>query len=195
MPIFDKMFWVDLETFGLEPETDLIIEAGIVVTDTKLQKIASFEATIWGDLHERRYERLMKDAEAGVKEAQLVADMHHSSHLIGEARAERHSLTTVIGWMRTFLQNHNVTTEDPLCGSSVAFDRGFLKEYMPGIEAMFHYRDVNVSTLKELAGVYMSESVRELAPIPLKKHRVIPDIMDTIAEFRFYKEEFLWVTN
>lgn len=181
-----RFIWTDIETSGLEVGYRAIFEIGFQVTDLDLHNIGEpFHALIWDDQHAQAIE----DADDFVK------DMHEKSGLFEEAARHGHWYSVVEASFNKWLDVVGVTRDDPLCGSSVHFDRAHLEHWFPVQMARFSYREINVSTLKELCRrknptMY---ATMEADTAPKKKHRVLPDIEDTIGEYGWYQDNFLWV--
>jgi oligoribonuclease len=169
--------WIDLEMTGLDPENEVIVEIAVIITN------GSLEETIEGP-------ELVLFAEESVLEqmAPVVREMHAISGLteairhssISVAEAER----TVLEFVRTHLPEPG---QAPLAGNSVHADRAFLRKYMPELEAWFHYRNVDVSTIKELARRWYPE-VLDNAPEKSGGHRALADIRESIEELKYYRE-------
>lgn len=172
------LIWIDLEMTGLNPEKDRIIEIATVVTDSNLNVVA--EGPVFA-IHQ-------SDA--------LLADMdewntsHHNSSglvdrvkesVITEQKAEEATLA--------FLKQYVAEGKSPMCGNSVWQDRRFLARYMPNLEKYFHYRLVDVSTLKELALRWAPRIYNGLQKE--SRHLALDDIYDSIAELRYYREKLL----
>lgn len=184
--------WVDLETTGLSTEFDVPLELGIVLTDKWGGVIAEESWLIWeGTTH---WKLAMDNA--------VVTEVVNKMHLKSKLWTDLNTKETVTcrqaeEYALNFLDNNNVKHGDlPMCGSSIGFDRSFLSVYMPNLERNFHYRNIDVSTLKLLCMDLNPEMYAKMDshyPNPLKMHRVIPDCYDTIAEYKFYVENFLWV--
>lgn len=173
--------WVDLETTGLD-NTDLILEIAIVITTPDLIPQNSFQAIV----------NYPPDVPGLLQMSSFVRDMHTKSGLLEDMEKVqvRNSLEDVnrkaIEWMIEQFQGD----KPPLCGCSPHFDRRFLKEYMPGLESRFHYRNIDVSTLRRVTRDWVSDY-----PEYKKKdrHRSFPDCIDAIWEAKHYKkiyEEF-----
>jgi oligoribonuclease len=172
--------WVDVETTGLNPEVDEILEVGLVITDDELVVVDSIAIAITpGPLTFGRM-------------GEYVRDMHRESglldHLEGKTKFPTVAIETADLALKRWLERHDAVGS-PMAGSSVAFDRSFLNKYMPKLASCFHYRNADVSALREFArcwwighDVYEAEEVS-----PLKSHRVIDDIYDSIRLARFYK--------
>ena len=189
MSNLDLMPWVDVETFGLNQATDLIIEVGIKVTDLALNTVAENAWLCWGPYHKQRHSRLKIDAENGNDDAKYVWDMHNKSGLFAEAPEEGSELFKVEDAIVDWLEDNGFRGL-PMCGSSVGFDQRFLRSYMPAVVDTFHYRVIDNSSIKELCRRYNPEVYKKL-PAKTEQHRVTPDLAETVEEFRFYRDEFL----
>lgn len=185
--------WVDIETFGLDPENDPIIELGIRVTDLNLNVIDSQSWLVWSPGHFKRYEELVKTAHKGNEGSRYVLDMHTENKLFTDAKSRgvlpHQAEDGAVQWLET-----KGFTKLPMCGSSVDFDRKFILAQMPRLAQAFHYRVIDNSTLKELCRRYNPElfaKAPEAKYVAPNHHRVSLCLEDTIAEFRFYRDEFL----
>lgn len=192
----DRLVVVDLETFGLDPEADPVLEAGFAIVSLDLKIIDEFKVLIWEDgIYDTCYKNLHKKAEAGNEGAAYVLNMHIRSKLWEDVRVGGMSVTMAEEKMLAWLDKNNVDQSDPLCGSSVGFDRSMLKFQFPDIESRFGYRNIDISSIKELCLRYNPRVADALgnSTNPRKLHRVMPDIDDTLGELRFYLDNFLWV--
>lgn len=174
----DNLVWMDLEMTGLEPEQDVIIEIATIVTDGDLNVIAE------GPVFAVKQPDILLDAmdEWNTRthgHSGLTQRVKDSST---DARAAE--LATI-----EFLREHVKEGTSPLCGNSIHQDRRFLVKYMPELEAYFHYRNIDVSTLKELAKRWKPSAVSSFE----KKgaHQALDDIRESIAEMQHYREHFL----
>jgi oligoribonuclease len=173
-----RLIWVDLEMTGLKPDSDRIIEMAIVVTSENLEPVA--EAPV-----------------RAVRQADHVLDgmdswnkaTHGRSGLIDKVRASALSEAQVEDEMIAFLSVHIPPGASPMCGNSVCQDRRFLARYMPRLEAYFHYRNLDVSTLKELARRWKPQLMSGL--VKHGKHEALADIYESIEELRYYREHLL----
>ena len=174
----NHLIWLDLEMTGLEPDRDRIIEIAIVITDSGLDVIA--EAPV-----------------IAVHQADTVLDAmdewnrntHGKSGLIDRVRASVVGEADAEAQVLAFLQQHIPARTSPMCGNSVCQDRRFLARYMPQLEAWFHYRNLDVSTLKELAKRWRPEVYKGVEK--KGKHEALADIHESIAELRHYRDTFL----
>ena len=166
---------VDIETTGLKPEYDEILEIGVVLCNNDLEVLTQFQSVV-------HFPYKLHDP--------IVAEMHEKSGLYEECKSEdAPSLYSVETQIIQFL-DENDATGLPMTGSSVHFDRSFLKEDCPDLEKLFHYRNVDVSTVKNLCEKW-NEGAFNGRPEGDKLHRVIPDCLDTIAELKYYRTTFL----
>jgi oligoribonuclease len=174
MPSADHLVWIDLEMTGLNPDTDVIIEIATVVTDKDLNVIAEGP-----NLAIHQPESVL----AGMDE--WNQKQHSASGLL--ARVRTSGVTTAQAEARTlaFLEPLAAPGSSPMCGNSICQDRRFLARQMPELEKFFHYRNLDVSTLKELA--------RRWAPATLENftkasaHLALADIHESIRELRHYR--------
>ena len=174
----NNLIWVDIEMSGLNPETDRIMEVAIVVTDTSLNTVAEGPVLV---VHQA-------DAVLDAMDA-WNKSTHAKSGLIDRVKASALTEAAVDDRLVEFLQQHVPAGVSPLCGNSVHQDRRFMVRYLPKFEAYFHYRNLDVSTLKEL----MRRWKPELAAGMTKhgKHEALADIYESIEELKYYREHFL----
>jgi oligoribonuclease len=170
-------FWVDIETTGLDPKRCGILEVATVVTDEDLNFIASAEAVVrWGE----------SDRDV----AEPVAFEMHSKNGLWEACAlSAHTPRSVEMVMLEFLGQHAPAKTVPMCGSTIAFDRSFLKEHMPDLEAYFHYRNYDVSVYTEEARRRYKDAY-DSRPQG-KPHRAMPDILQSIELLKHWRATVL----
>lgn len=173
-----NLIWIDLEMTGLDPNKDRIIEMATIVTDNNLTILA--EGPVYA-IHQD--EALL----AGMDEwntrqhnlSGLVKRVQES--IITEAKAQNATIA--------FLEEWTVAGKSPMCGNSVWQDRRFLARYMPRLESYFHYRLIDVSTLKELALRWSPKVYNGVQKE--SRHLAQDDIRDSIAELRYYRDNFL----
>ena len=173
-----NLVWIDLEMTGLDPDTDKIIEIATVVTDASLEVLAvgpeiaiHHSAEVLAAMDEWNTEQ---HGRSGLTERVLASTC-------GEGEAEARTLE--------FAERHVPPQTSPMCGNSVCLDRRFLHRRMPRLESFFHYRNLDVSTLKELCLRWAPEKARKL--VKRAEHRAMQDIRGSIAELRFYRDELL----
>ncbi len=173
-----NLVWIDLEMTGLDTQNDVIIEIATIVTDSELNIIAEGPALA---IHQ-------SDAVlAGMDEwntrqhggSGLIERVRNSR--IDEAEAERQTLA--------FLQRYVPAGKSPMCGNSICQDRRFMARSMPNLEAFFHYRNLDVSTLKELARRWSPEVYKGFKKE--SSHLAMDDIRDSINELKHYRDTFI----
>src|SRR5689334_1886855 len=173
-----RLIWIDLEMTGLKPDTDRIIEVAIVVTTDTLETVAEAPVRV---VHQ-------SDAVLDGMDSWNQAT-HGRSGLTAKVRASTLTEAQVEAEMIAFLAAHIPSGTSPMCGNSVCQDRRFLARYMPKLEAYFHYRNLDVSTLKELARRWKPQLMSGLAK--QGKHEALADIYESIEELRYYRDNFL----
>ncbi len=170
--------WLDMEMTGLEPDRDRIIEIAIVITDSQLATVA--EGPVLA-VHQ-------SDA---VLEA--MDDWNKSTHrktgLVDRVRASTLTEAAAEAQMLAFLAGHVPAKASPMCGNSICQDRRFLARWMPRLEAHFHYRNLDVSTLKELVRRWRPDLARGV--VKQGRHEALADIYESVEELKYYRENFL----
>lgn len=176
-PSADNLIWLDLEMTGLDPATDHIIEIATVVTNSNLDILAE------GPVRAIHAPDVVLE---GMDEWNVR--QHGKSGLLERVRASSHNLHNAEQDTLSFLRQHVPAGTSPLCGNGVCQDRRFLARYMPTLEKYFHYRLIDVSTIKELARRWMPQQQQ------MKKasqHLALADVHDSIEELRYYRQWFL----
>lgn len=174
----NHLIWVDLEMTGLEPDTDRIIEIAIVVTDTHLNTVAEAPPLA---VHQ-------PDSVLDAMD-EWNRNTHGKSGLIERVRNSPYAEAEVEAKMLAFVQDYLPKRTSPMCGNSVCQDRRFMARYMPQLEAWFHYRNLDVSTLKELAKRWRPAVYDGFKKSG--KHEALSDIQESIGELRHYRDTFL----
>jgi oligoribonuclease len=174
----DNFVWIDLEMTGLDPDKDLILEIATVVTDKHLEVLA--EGPVFA-IHQP------DSVLAGMDE--WNTRQHQSSGLTERSRASACSAAKAERETLKFLQQHVPHGASPMCGNSICQDRRFLVRHMPELAAFFHYRNLDVSTLKILTQLWYPETVAKFSKDPA--HLALADIHDSIRELQFYREHVL----
>ena len=173
-----NLIWIDLEMTGLSPVSDRIIEIATLVTDPNLKIIA-------------------EGPNLAIKQSDQILDgmddwnrTHHSAtgliekvknSLISEGKAEAYTIE--------FLERYTTKNCSPMCGNSICQDRRFLANYMPELEAYFHYRNLDVSSLKELARRWKPEILEGITK--KSRHAALDDVKDSVQELTYYRVNFL----
>jgi oligoribonuclease len=175
-----NLIWIDMEMTGLKPDSDRIIEVALVVTDSNLATVA--EAPVWVV---RQPDAVLAGMDAWNQ------GTHGRSGLIDKVRASTQDESAVAAQVLAFLAEHVPARASPMCGNSICQDRRFLARWMPAVEDWFHYRNLDVSTLKELVRRWKPELMKG---IPKEgKHEALADVYESIAELRYYREHFIRV--
>jgi oligoribonuclease len=172
------LIWIDMEMSGLSPERDRILELATVVTASDLTVIA--ESSV-----------LVVHQEAAVLDGMDAWNKgtHGRSGLIDRVRASTLAEDAAEAQMVAFLAQHVPSGVSPMCGNSICQDRRFLARYMPKLEAYFHYRNLDVSTLKELVKRWKPAIAGGFAK--RGKHEAMADIYESIDELKYYREHFI----
>ena len=174
----NNLIWMDIEMSGLNPETDRILEVAIVITTSQLELVA--EAPVWV-VHQA-------DAVLDVMDDWNKAT-HAKSGLTGRVKAATQTEAEVEALMLAFVGQYVQPHMSPICGNSVHQDRRFLVKYMPKFEDYLMYRNLDVSTLKELARRWKPEILAGLSKHG--KHEALADIHESIDELRYYRVHIL----
>lgn len=174
----NNLIWIDLEMTGLSPEVNRIIEMAVVITDSQLNIIA--QAPTWVISQTEEHLATMDAWNVSTHSRSGLLEKVKSSQLT-EAEAEK--------VLVAFLEEHVPKNASPMCGNSVCQDRRFLARWMPEVEAWFHYRNLDVSTLKELVRRWRPKLTKGF--VKHGKHEALADIQESIEELRYYREHFL----
>jgi len=175
----NNLVWLDMEMTGLQPDSDRVIEIAVLVTDPQLNVVATGPVLV---VHQP--DEVLDAMDAWNKST------HAKTGLIERVRASSLTEADVERQALEFLAAHVPANVSPLCGNSICQDRRFLARWMPRLEAHFHYRNLDVSTLKEL--------VRRWKP-ELKgfskegKHEALADILESIEELKFYRKNVMTI--
>lgn len=170
--------WMDLEMTGLDPDRNVIVEIATLITDDDLEIVAEGPDLIVAASEEQL--AAMDD---------VVREMHTSSGLLAAVQASTLSLADAGEQTLQFVREHlGDPSRVPLCGNSIGVDRRFLQRQLPALDAAFHYRSVDVSTVKELAKRWYP-SIYGKAPKKAGSHRALEDIRESVAELRYYRDE------
>lgn len=179
MPDHDRLVWVDLEMTGLDPREHVILEIATLITDASLAIVAEGP------------ELVIHQPEATLAAMNEWSRSHHqASGLLERVRAATVTVQEAERQTLDFVKEHCGEGQVPLAGNSIHMDRFFLKFHMPAFEAYLHYRNIDVTTLKELARRW-NPKVLETAPRKSDSHRSMEDVRESIAELRHYREHFV----
>lgn len=173
-----NLIWVDMEMTGLEPDTDRIIEVAVVVTDMQLNVLA--EGPVFA-IHQP--DEVLDKMDAWNK------GTHGRSGLIDRVKASTVSEADAEKALIEFLRKYVPAGKSPMCGNSICQDRRFMVRGMPKLEAFFHYRNLDVSTLKELCKRWKPEIASGFKKH--QKHTALADIVESIEELKYYREHFI----
>lgn len=174
----ENLIWIDLEMTGLDPEKDVIIEMATIVTNAQLDVLAE------GPVIAIHHPDSILD---GMDE--WCVKTHGASGLTQRVRESKISLAEAEQQTIEFLQQYVDKGKSPICGNSIGQDRRFLVKYMPSLEAYFHYRNLDVSTIKELARRWRPELYDGFKKE--NRHEALADIYESINELKYYREHFL----
>lgn len=173
----NALIWIDMEMSGLNTDTDKIIEIATIITDSQLELIAQGPvlAVHQSDTVLNTMDEWNTRTHGGSGLTQRVRES-----TLSEADAERQTLD--------FIQQHVAKNKSPLCGSSICQDRRFLARGMPQLEAYLHYRNLDVSSIKELVRRWKPEICAGFEK--KNTHKALDDILESIAELKYYREHF-----
>lgn len=174
------LVWVDLEMTGLNPREDHILEISLVLTDSNLtivaegpERVIHFDESFFAGLSDDMREFLSKN--------NLIEASLKSTYTLEEVEKET----------RDFLEAHIAPLSSPLCGNTISKDREFLEKEMPKVVNYLHYRNIDVTTLKELAKRWRPDLFAKMEDMKTDSHRAKEDIYESIEELKFYKKYFL----
>jgi len=176
MPSSDYLVWIDLEMSGLKPDTDVIIEMATIVTDSQLNLVSEGPVIA---IHQP--DKVLDGMDDWNKRT------HGASGLIQRVRDSKWTLDMAEKRTLEFLNALVEPNSSPMCGNSICQDRRFLARHMPTLEKFFHYRNLDVSTLKELARRWAPEIMSGLSK--QGEHKALADIRESIRELAYYRQQ------
>ena len=176
----NNLIWIDMEMTGLQPDSDRIIELALIVTDGQLAVLA--ESPVWAV---RQPDEVLAAMDSWNKST------HGKSGLIERVRASRLAEADVENMALEFLKAHIPPNLSPMCGNSICQDRRFLARWMPALEAHFHYRNLDVSTLKEIVRRWKPEIAKGFSKEG--KHQALADIYDSLEELKYYRKAVMTI--
>ena len=174
----NHLVWLDMEMTGLDPERERILEMAMIVTDGELNTLA--ESPVWV-VHQ-------SDAQLDAMDDWCKAT-HDRSGLIDRVRASTLDEAGLEAAALAFMQEWAPERASPMCGNSIGQDRRFMVRYLPRLEAYFHYRNLDVSTLKELCRRWQPEVAKGF--VKKADHTALADIRESIAELQYYRAHFI----
>ncbi len=174
----NNLIWVDLEMTGLEPDTDKVIEIATIITDSELNTLAE------GPVIAIRQDDAVLD-----NMDEWNTTHHNRSGLVERVRASDYDEGRAVRETMEFLAQWVPANASPMCGNTICQDRRFMARHLPELEAYFHYRNLDVSTLKILMQRWRPEL--EAGFKKTGTHQALDDIRESIAEMRYYRKHFL----
>lgn len=172
------LIWIDLEMTGLDPDSDLIIEIATIITDKDLNILAQGPVLA------------VHQSDAALAAMDEWNQQHHGqSGLIERVKASTIDTAEAERQTLEFLKQWVPENTSPICGNSIGQDRRFLYRYMPKLESYFHYRNIDVSTVKELAARWAPQVKDGFQKA--SSHQALDDIIESIEELRYYREHFI----
>lgn len=173
----DNLIWIDLEMTGLDPDHDRILEMAVIVTDSQLNILEESPVLV-----------VHQSDEVLTSMNEWCIQTHGESGLTDRVRASTLTEAEAEAQMLAFVQRYTPTGESPMCGNSIGQDRRFLWRHMPKLHDHFHYRNIDVSTIKELARRWRPELLEQ--HIKKGSHLALDDIRESIEELQFYRRTF-----
>ena len=176
----NNLIWIDMEMTGLNPDSDRIIEMAMLITDPDLNLVAEGPVLV---LHQP--DAVLEAMDSWNK------GTHKKSGLIDKVRASRLTEAEAEAQAVQFLRQHVPVNVSPMCGNSICQDRRFLARWMPRLESHFHYRNLDVSTLKELVRRWKPEAAKGFSKEG--KHEALADILESIEELKYYRKTVMTI--
>ena len=174
----NNLIWLDMEMTGLDPDRDRVIEIAMVATDSALNTLAESPVVV---VHQ-------PDAVLDAMD-EWNRNTHGKSGLLDKVRASQTDEAAATAQLIEFMRQYVAERTSPMCGNSICQDRRFMARWLPGLEAYFHYRNLDVSTLKELARRWKPEVYKGV--VKKGAHTALADIHESIDEMAYYRTHFL----
>jgi oligoribonuclease len=178
----NNLIWIDMEMTGLVPDTDRVLEIAMLITDSQLALIAEGPVLV-----------VRQPVEVLEAMDSWNRSVHAKSGLIDKVKASTLDEAAAEKQAIAFLSQHVPAASSPMCGNSICQDRRFMARWLPRLEAFFHYRNVDVSTLKELVKRWKPEAVKEMMKLKQGKHEALADIYESIEELKFYRKAVMTI--
>ena len=178
----NNLIWIDMEMTGLVPDSDRIIEIAVLVTDAQLNLIAEGPVLV-----------VKQPDEVLAAMDSWNRSVHAKSGLVDKVKAAKLDEATAERQAIEFLSQHVPGGVSPMCGNSICQDRRFLARWMPRLEAFFLYRNLDVSTLKELVKRWKPELIKEMMKLKQGKHEALADIYESIEELKYYRKSVMTI--
>ena len=176
----NRLCWLDMEMSGLVPDSDRILELALLVTDSDLNHLSEGKVLVV-----RQPDEVLNAMDSWNK------SVHGKSGLIERVRVSNLNEAQAENEAISFLQGFVSAGSSPLCGNSICQDRRFLARWMPRLEAYFHYRNLDVSTVKELVRRWKPEAMKGL--VKQGKHEALSDILESIEELKYYRKTVMTI--
>lgn len=174
----DNLIWLDMEMTGISVEENVVIEVAVVITDTNLNILAETPAYV------------IKQPESELKKMdKWNLNTHTKSGLLEKVRQSTYTTAKIEDKLLKFIKKYTYKGQSPLCGNTIHQDRKFVVKYMPKLEEHLHYRNLDVSTLKELAKRWYPSIYAGF--VKHNKHQALADIHESINELKYYREHLL----
>ena len=181
-PDANNLIWIDMEMTGLLPDSDRVIEIAVLVTDAQLNLIAEGPVLV-----------VKQPDEVLAAMDSWNRSVHAKSGLVEKVKASTLDEATAERRTIEFLSQYVPAGVSPMCGNSIGQDRRFLARWMPKLEAFFLYRNLDVSTLKELVKRWKPELIKDMMKLKQGKHEALADIYESIEELKYYRKNVMTI--